>query len=484
MSSQLNEEYKLDSIYIVESLESDDKTKRGTCFSISSTMILTASHVVEKATSIKVYLSSDDHINENSIDATCIYNNPEIDVAILKIEGAKTSNIIELYRTGVNLGCEVKSCGYPIEKEYYHAPIKVEVTNTFANVVSKDWSFEVSQSSTVSKYKGMSGSPIMDDGGRCIGLMLVQQGSNTLYAVSIDDLLKDPSINEIIEADCIQVITQEGIDYDAPTHPDSPFKYCINCTGDVPSIKGVDIGFTLGQWNVSHFTETVYDWITDYSLSHKEKANFKGSLRKLFKYARDNYPSSDLNALGDLCLHIAIRESYSTIPIMNRVFDQNNKTFSCTHAVLNFDNIELWIGASSVSASIEEGVNQIVENINYIASLQSLNSRLYALTSEIDSSWPHKVKLERLANSNLSLDERFDKIVVPIFIMHDSEIITEYDKGNFLNAFEVKIQECRGLINGAKINKEILKLIDLKVFYFPVSDINELNVALTQELNS
>lgn len=483
MSNGVVEEFKLDSIYIVEALLQDNKKRRGTCFSISDELILTANHVVEDATSLKVFLSSDAYADRDSIDATCIYSNAKLDAAILRVEDGKTNSSIELYRTAVNLDSKVKSCGYPIEKGHYHAPITVEVTNTFAHLISKDWSFEVSQSNTISQYKGMSGSPVMYDG-RCIGILLVQQGNNTLYTVSTDDLLNDQSIHKYIDDAGIQVISQHGIKYKAPQHPKSPFSYCIHCTSDVPSIKGVDIGFTFDQWNMTHFTETVYNWIIDYSLSHKEIATFNGNPRSLFKYARDNYPASDLNVLGDLCLHIAIRESYFTIPIMNRVFDQNNKTFSCTHAILNFDNIELWIGASSVSSNLQEAVKQAIENINYIASLQSLKNRLYALTSEIDSSWPHKEKLERLADSSLPLDQRFDKIIIPIFIMHDSGLITNYDKQNFVSAFQEMIHECRGLIQDGSINQGFISLIDLKVFYFPVSSIEQLNDALIKELNS
>ena len=354
MSKNVIEEFKLESIYIIEVLLSGGRTKRGTCFSISGDLILTANHVVKDATSLKVYLSSDNYSEGKSICATCIYSNAQTDIAILRVNKGSTSSSIELYKTTVNLDSNVKSCGYPIEKEHYHAPITVEVTNTFSHMTSKRWSFEVSQSSTVSQYNGMSGSPVMYDG-RCIGILLVQQGNNTLYSLSTDDFLKDQSIHEIFESYCIKVIDQEGIEYKPPPHPGSPFSYCIHCTSDVPSIKGVDIGFTFEQWNMTKFTESVYGWIIDYSLSHKEIAIFKGSPRSLFKYARTNYPSSDLNALGDLCLHIAIRESYATIPVMNRVFDNNNKSFSCTHAILNFDNIELWIGASSVSTSIEAG---------------------------------------------------------------------------------------------------------------------------------
>ncbi len=482
MSTELIEDFKLDSIYIVESLSSSASDKRGTCFAISNDLILTANHVVTKADSLKIFLSSDDYAEGRWFEAICIYGSEKLDVAILKRKEGIACSPIELYKTAINRDSEVKSCGYPVEKEHYHAPIDVQVTNTFFHMASREFSFEVSQSSTVSQYHGMSGSPVLYNG-RCIGILLVQQGNNTLYSASTSDFLNDESIKEIIESSEVRIVAQEGLDYKAPTHPKSPFSYCIHCTNDTPSIKGIDIGFTLEHWNIDNFTETVYDWIIDYSLSHKAKANFKGSSRSLFKYARDNYPSSDLNALADLCLHIAIRESYSTIPIMNKVFDQNNKTFSCTHAVLNFDSIELWIGASSVSTTVEDAVKQAIENVEYIANIQSLKTRLYALTSEIDSSWPHKNKLERLADSELDLEDRFDKIIIPVFIMHDSELITNYDKNKFISFFDEKIQACRGLIQSG-VNESLVQLINLRVFYFPVSNINQLNDALIAELNS
>ncbi|MDE1480274.1 SAVED domain-containing protein [Xenorhabdus bovienii] len=476
------EEFKLDSIYILQTSFTSGGTKRGTCFSIEQDLLLTANHVVKDATSVKVFLTSDSFAEGQHIEAECIYSNVDLDVAVLKLPDGTTTSSLGLYATSVNLDSDVKSCGYPVEKEHYPAPIKVKVTNTFEHMTSREYSFEVSQSDTVSKYSGMSGSPVIHDG-RCLGILLVQQGGNTLYAVSAKDFLGDASLKKIVYDHGVEITVQEGIGYKAPDFPASPFKYCINCNVGLPNIKGIDIGFTMEWWNISDFTETVYDWIIDYCLSHKQKANFTGGSRSLFKYARSHYPTDDLNALGDLCLHIAIRESYSTIPVMNKVFDVNNKTFSCTHAVLNFDSIELWIGASAVTTNIEEAVQSAIESVEYIMDIKSLKNRLFTLTSEIDESWPHKEKLQRLANSSLELDERFDKIIIPIFIMHDSELITNYDKSNFLNLFNEKVANCRGLLQ-AGFDEGVIDLLDLRVFYFPVSDVNEVNGALLEELNS
>lgn len=483
MSEISFEEYKLSSIYIIESISDKGEVIRGTCFSISNKMILTAGHnIISGSREIKVYFSSD-HYNRNEyIFVKCIYSNEKLDIAIMETLSENLNSFINLYSTNLNIDNEVLSCGYPVEKEFYHAPIKVKITNNFDHIVTREYSFEVSQSHTVSTYLGMSGSPIIYNGS-CVGVLVVQQGRNTLYAVSTKDILNDKDINDRIIKNNINIKVQDGVDYNSPAHPTSPFKYCINCNKDSPNIKGVDIGFKFKKWNIIDFTETVYDWIIDYCLSIKEQANFVGGNRKLFKYAKLNYPLNNLDALGDLCLHIAIRESYKTIPIMNKVFDINNKTFSCTHAVLNFDSLELWIGASSVSKTIEEAVESAIKNIEYIMDIRSLGNRFFALTNQIDNSWPHKDKLERLSNANLSIDERFDKIIIPVFLMHDSDIINKFDKENFLVMFNDHIKNCRTHIKSI-IKEDLVDLIDLRVFCFPVADIQALNNALIQEINS
>lgn len=481
---QLDEEYKLDSIHIIESFFEDESTasKRGTCFSISKKLLLTAYHVIKSSNDLRIYLSSDSYIDEEHIIANCIYFNEEYDIAILEILDERLDNFITLYSTSVGLDSDVQVCGYPVEKQHYHAPMNAKVTNNFERINSREYSFEISQSNTISKYAGMSGSPIIYND-NCIGVLRIQQGNNTLYAISIKDLLSDTVLINILQKNQIVVNIQEGIDYQPPKHPKSPFKYCLSCHAEHPSIKGIDIGFAFQQWNIGSFTETVHDWIIDYCLTQKEQANFKGGQRSLFKHARSNYPDNNLDALGDLCLHMAIRESYKTIPIINKVFDMKNKTFSCTHAVLNFDSLELWIGASSVSVSIEEGIQSAITSINYINEIQSLKNRLFMLNSEIDKSWPHKDKLERLSNSTLDLDKRFDKIIIPIFIMHNSELISSYDEQNFMKLFNEHAQSCRELLK-KDLEDGSVDFINLRVFYFPVSDIEELNSALLEELHS
>ena len=172
MTAGALKEFKLECIYLLHTSFSDGSTKRGTCFSISQDLLLTANHVVDGAAQVKVYLTSDFFADGVHIEAECIYKNKAIDIAILKLPAGTISSAFDLYATSVNLDSDVKSCGYPVEKEHYPAPIKVKVTNSFEHMSSREYSFEISQSDTVSKYSGMSGSPVLHDH-YCIGILLV-----------------------------------------------------------------------------------------------------------------------------------------------------------------------------------------------------------------------------------------------------------------------------------------------------------------------
>lgn len=482
MSNVKVEDYNINCIFILECEDDNKKIVRGTCFSISEKYILTANHnLLENISAIRIYTSSENYQSSKYIEAKVLCVNEDMDVALLESISYSFTDHIDLNVTGVSMETEVLSCGYPNEKDFHDAPIKVKVTNNFENNNNRKYSFEVSQSNTVSVYKGMSGSPVLYNK-QCIGIILVQQGANTLYAISIKDIIRDESILNDLNSGGVNINLLEGFDYKPPQYPKSPFNYCINCNESDPNIKGVDIGFTFKKWNIQNFTELMYDWVIDYALSLKDRQNFQGGSHQLFKHAKTNYHIGNLDALADLCLHVAIRESYKTIPVMNKLFDLNNKTFSCTHAVLNIDKLELWIGASSVNNNIEDAVINSIENIKYILDNKSLKNRFYALTNQIDDSWPHREKLERLSDATLSLEERFDKIIIPVFIMHDSDLINNYDKNNFLKLFDQHVKYTRSVIT-SNIDSDEINLIDLRVFCFPVSDIQKINEAFVAEIN-
>jgi hypothetical protein len=184
----LSKDFRLSSIYILESFNNESEINRGSCFSISNGLVLTAKHVVEDYSTHRCYLKSDDFSHKEYQLLEVVYTAPDWDFAILRNKNSIFDSFIPLGNIKVGLNEVLKSCGYPIEKGYIAAPININVTTLYDEVLTHHYSYEVTQSTTVSKYKGMSGSPVLYKG-YTVGVLVVQQGKATLKVISIFDIL-------------------------------------------------------------------------------------------------------------------------------------------------------------------------------------------------------------------------------------------------------------------------------------------------------
>lgn len=479
-NSTLDESYNLKSIYILEALDCEGEVlRRGTCFSISDNHVLTAKHVVNEAVVYKCYLKTDDFVNNNYCLLEFQYSEDDWDFAILKLSEGSFSDFSMLGEIVSEIGMDLKVCGYPAEKRSICAPMSLKITNVYGGVYTHNYSFELTQSQTVKNYAGMSGSPITYDG-YAVGVLVVQQGSTTLKAISIPDILK--LIGTGYPSLCVEYSSQEEIDYIVPAHPPSPFETCLDCNRGVPNIKGIEIGFDYGVWRREDLISFAGDWIVDYSLTASQKESLINRPRKQMKEAIGQFNHSDINVMSDLFLHMAIRKNYKTIPIVNKVINtQDGDAFSCSHVVINKGQLEIWLGASIVEKELGQAAIKVARNINNILTIPNIKNRLVLITSEMDSSWPFKERLMRISDNSIPLEERFDRIVVPVFITHNSDLINSYDKENFLHLFQAEIDGCREIISN-NFNSNIIKLIDLKVFVFPVDDGELLHENLLEEL--
>ncbi|XOB60863.1 S1 family peptidase [Campylobacterota bacterium DY0563] len=186
----MSSEFKRESIFIIESKKNGLENKRGTCFAISSTLVLTANHVVTEGDDFCCF-TSDEYSRREERKLECLISNSEFDYAILKAVGFSFDDFIELGKVSTN-NIKVKICGYPIEKENLPAEIKTETNTNFDDIESTPYCFEVIQQSEVSDYSGMSGSPIMYND-YVIGILLYQEVDSVLYGIT----------NAKVENDCI-----------------------------------------------------------------------------------------------------------------------------------------------------------------------------------------------------------------------------------------------------------------------------------------
>lgn len=475
----MNEEYNLNSIFIFESMKEDESNViKGTCFSISDTQVLTAKHNIDDRVKYYCYLDIDSLTNNNRIELEIEYQDEYLDFVILKTKDYKFNSFILVGQITVNRGMQIKCCGYPNERGNY-APMDSKIDADYSSTSSNDYCFSLEQVDSICNYSGMSGSPIMYKQ-YAIGILIVQEGNSILYGILTTKIKEKLNLISI----SLDYFTKEEIEYSPPSCPPSPFRIEINCEKSLLNIKGLNIGFDFYTWKLNNLVNLACEWIIDYTLTQKQINALSDRIRTQYKQAIKNFPFDNINAIIDLFLHISIRENYKTIPVINKLFDiDGNYIFSSSHVIVNKGEIEIWLGISSISNTLEEAVIQATNNIKTLITEQNLNERLILITEEHNPSWPFSEKLMRVSNSNLDMFDRFDRIIIPIFIANESELINSYSPTEFKEKFQNEIDNCRSLFLD-NFEHDFINIIDIRIFSFPIKDIDELHNKFIEELNN
>jgi len=458
-------EFQFESIFIIEALNTKTGVKkRGTCFAISNTSVLTAKHTLINCNSFRFYLTGEDFKTGSFIELDLIQHDSDWDFAILKMANHKVEKYIPLSDAELARSTRVKSCGFPAESSHIASPIEVEINNHYPDDERHLYNFELTQSSTINNYHGMSGSPVLYKE-HAIGVIVVQRGNTILKVISIKQIAQEvPTLFQHYDFD---VISQDEVEYISPPHPISPFFTRIDCRKDIPAIKGLEIGFDKSIWRVDSLVKLSKEWIIDYALSASAKKATENMPVTQMQDAIKVFNDCDIDTMCDLFLHIAIRQSHKTIPIINKVFNSTNgSTLSCTHIVLEKGKVEIWLGVSSIQANLRDATSKAIDNINEIFSVKDIEQRLILITQEMDPTWPFKEKLSRITDSTTPLFKRFDSLVIPVFLTHDSESIINYSEASFEKDLQSELDECRALLK-QNFSHEVVELIDLKIFIFP-----------------
>ncbi len=164
--------------------------------------VLTAYHTVENASKVFITLMKEEK-EDTSIEATVLYHDKKLDIAVLKTEQAIPLSFPVPYaikRTGIlPLGAYVFALGYPL----IHAGMGTSLKFHDGRISSKvGFEGDVSQyQTTIPASPGYSGAPVFDEKGNLIGILTAKHtlAENASYVVkasaftSLLDLIENTS---------------------------------------------------------------------------------------------------------------------------------------------------------------------------------------------------------------------------------------------------------------------------------------------------
>jgi hypothetical protein len=191
--------------------------------------------------------------------------------------------------------------------------------------------------------------------------------------------------------------------------------------------------------------------------------------------------------IGELLLHVICREIFKTYPAVTKYFykDSSNNTikgFDAVHVVVTKTGLELWLGESKFYDDIGEAINCAVKDLASHTKRDYMRAEFVTVRNMIDKKWPHASKLEKLIHPNVSLDQIFEAVCIPVLLTYNSETVARHQDVTtaFLKAFEEEV--CKHHKTFAQKNP--VKNVRVHLFLFPAKNKHELLTEFDRRLKA
>jgi hypothetical protein len=140
--------------------------------------------------------------------------------------------------------------------------------------------------------------------------------------------------------------------------------------------------------------------------------------------------------------------------------------------VVTGSGLELWLGESKFYENIGQAISAAVKDLKAHTERDYMRSEFATISNMIDKGWPHAKKLEKLIHANVSLDEIFDAVCIPVLLTYNSDIIATYNEvsDEFKKAFEEEVLEHYETFAG----KNPVNHIRVHLFLFPAKSKQQL----------
>ncbi|HDZ78736.1 MAG TPA: DUF1837 domain-containing protein [Gammaproteobacteria bacterium] len=216
-------------------------------------------------------------------------------------------------------------------------------------------------------------------------------------------------------------------------HPDNFLSLLFHDFGDLGDDLVLCAGFERGEWRNDQLADHVMEWLPEFALNYSElnEIGHHNALKMIKKAAKIVYQTEKYGSrgeFGEILLHIAIRQVYSTIPAVSKIYykstvNETVKGFDSVHVIKNGNGLELWIGETKFYSNVTKAIYDVSKEIIDHLETDYLKSEFILIKNKIDPEWPEAERLKELLHENVSLDEVFEQICIPVLLTYDSSVV-------------------------------------------------------------
>ena len=215
----------------------------------------------------------------------------------------------------------------------------------------------------------------------------------------------------------------------------------------LPGLAGLCAGFEAGEWRCDQLAEHMIEWLPEFALNDREYRTLTGAnaRRQLRAAAQSIYTSPKYETRGEvgaILLHAIIRQEFGSVPIISKIFykDAPNDTvkgFDALHIVEATSGLELWLGEVKLYQDFASAVRDVVKELQQHTTIPYLRTEFAAIWRKLDPTHPHHDALQNLLMGNISMDDVFTRLCIPVLLAYDSSTVARHNRTDA--AYETEI---------------------------------------------
>jgi 8-oxo-dGTP pyrophosphatase MutT (NUDIX family) len=201
-----------------------------------------------------------------------------------------------------------------------------------------------------------------------------------------------------------------------------------------PSLTSVCPGYEAGRWRSEELARDVFDrHLINFALHYSDaskvsSATAAADLRRAARTLYDTDKYKKRGEFGELLIHAVACDVFDSTPAISKIFfkDGPNETvkgFDLFHVVEAGEDLELWLGEVKFYQNLSRAIREVVEELRIHLDSHYLRGEFVAILNKLDDSWPHSRRVARMLDENVSLDEIFDRITIPVLLTYDSTAV-------------------------------------------------------------
>lgn len=192
---------------------------------------------------------------------------------------------------------------------------------------------------------------------------------------------------------------------------------------------------------------------------------------------------------GELILHIILRDRFQTIPLISKIYFKDSygvaaHGFDCIH--INEQSEKLFLGESKLYQDPKKGISELIKDLDEHFNIDFFNSEFSILRKRLSDhkNLEEREKWIKLLSNGLPLQDKLQKIVIPLICTYSCDLFTKYsdiDDSNFIKEYTDKINTLYEYFLDRYEHKwnEHLEIV---LILFPVQNKNELVIKMHRKL--